>query len=44
MLTISLDGLWVLQVLTGVEVLAPEMGLLPHLPGVEPKRRRCNTR
>lgn len=38
MLTTTLDGLWVLQVLTGIEVLAPEMGLRPHLPSVEPKR------
>lgn len=39
MLTTSLDGLWVLQVLTGIEVLAPEMGLRPHLPSVEPKHQ-----
>ncbi|GBG41001.1 ESX secretion-associated protein EspG [Mycobacterium montefiorense] len=39
MLTTSLDGLWVLQVLTGIEVLAPEMGLRPHLPSVEPKHK-----
>ena len=38
MLTTTLDGLWALQVLTGIEVLAPEMGLRPHLPSVEPKR------
>ncbi|SOX56721.1 ESX secretion-associated protein EspG, partial [Mycobacterium ahvazicum] len=38
-LTTSLDGLWVLQVLTGIEVLAPEMGLRPHLPRVEPKHQ-----
>jgi EspG family len=37
-LTTTLDGLWALQVLTGIEVLAPEMGLRPHLPSVEPKR------
>ncbi|MCV7192919.1 ESX secretion-associated protein EspG [Mycolicibacterium brumae] len=35
MLTTTIDGLWVLQVLTGVEVLAPELGLRPHLPRVE---------
>jgi len=35
MLTTTLDGLWVLQVLTGLEVLAPELGLRPHLPSVE---------
>jgi hypothetical protein len=38
-LTTSLEGLWVLQVLTGIEVLAPEMGLRPHLPSVEPKHK-----
>lgn len=35
MLTTTLDGLWALQVLTGIEVLAPELGLRPHLPSVE---------
>lgn len=35
MLTTTLDGLWVLQVLSGTEVLAPELGLRPHLPRVE---------
>lgn len=35
MLTTSLDGLWALQVLSGIEVLAPELGLRPHLPRVE---------
>lgn len=35
MLTTTLDGLWLLQVLTGIEVLAPELGLRPHLPSVE---------
>jgi hypothetical protein len=34
-LTTTLDGLWVLQVLTGIEVVAPELGLRPHLPSVE---------
>ncbi|OBI53685.1 secretion protein EspG [Mycobacterium kyorinense] len=38
MLTTTLDGLWVLQVLTGVEVIAPELGLRPHLPSVEPRQ------
>jgi hypothetical protein len=33
-----LDGLWALQVLSGIEVLAPELGLRPHLPSVEPKQ------
>lgn len=37
MLTTTLDGLWVLQVLTGIEVIAPELGLRPHLPSVESK-------
>jgi hypothetical protein len=37
-LTTTLDGLWALQVLTGIEVLAPELGLRPHLPSVEPKQ------
>jgi len=36
-LTTTVNGLWVLQVLTGIEVLAPELGLRPHLPSVEPK-------
>lgn len=38
MLTTTVDGLWVLQVLAGIEVVAPELGLRPHLPSVEPKR------
>lgn len=38
MLTTTVDGLWVLQVLTGIETVAPELGLRPHLPSVEPKR------
>lgn len=38
MLTTTVDGLWVLQVLTGIEVLAPELGLRPILPRVEPTR------
>jgi hypothetical protein len=37
-LTTTVDGLWVLQVLTGIEVVAPELGLRPHLPSVESKR------
>jgi hypothetical protein len=37
-LTTTLDGLWALQVLSGIEVLAPELGLRPHLPSVEPKQ------
>jgi hypothetical protein len=35
MLTTTLDGLWALQALAGIEVLAPELGLRPHLPSVE---------
>lgn len=35
MLTTSVDGLWALQVLTGIETLAPELGLRPILPSVE---------
>ena len=35
MLTTTVDGLWVLQVLSGIEVVAPEIGLRPHLPSVE---------
>lgn len=35
MLTTTIDGLWVLQVLSGTEVLAPELGLRPYLPSVE---------
>lgn len=37
MLTTTVDGLWVLQVLTGIETVAPELGLRPHLPSVEHK-------
>lgn len=37
MLTTTVDGLWALQVLTGIETIAPELGLRPHLPSVEPK-------
>ena len=38
MLTTTLDGIWVLQVLAGIEVLAPEVGLRPHLPRAETTR------
>ena len=34
-LTTTLDGLWVFQVLSGIEVVAPEVGLRPHLPSTE---------
>ncbi|BCO33607.1 ESX secretion-associated protein EspG [Mycobacterium heckeshornense] len=35
MLTTTVDGLWVLQVLTGIEMVAPELALRPILPSVE---------
>lgn len=35
MLTTTIDGLWVLQVLAGIEVVAPELGLRPMMPRVE---------
>lgn len=35
MLTTTVDGLWALQVLSGIEVVAPELGLRPHLPSAE---------
>jgi hypothetical protein len=38
MLTTTIDGLWVLQVLSRIEVLAPELGLRPYLPSVETAR------
>ncbi|CAJ1578406.1 ESX secretion-associated protein EspG [[Mycobacterium] wendilense] len=38
MLTTTVDGLLVLQVISGIEVLAPELGLRPHLPSVETKQ------
>jgi len=34
-LTTTVDGLWVLQVLTGIEVVAPELALRPILPRFE---------
>jgi hypothetical protein len=34
-LTTTVDGLWALQVLSGIEVVAPELGLRPVLPSVE---------
>ncbi len=37
MLTTTLDGLWALQVLSGIESVAPELGLRPILPSAEPK-------
>ncbi len=38
MLTTTIDGLWVLQVLSGIEVLAPELALRPHIPSVESRQ------
>ena len=35
MLITTVDGLWVLQVLTGAEIVAPELGLRPVLPSLE---------
>jgi len=35
MLTTTIDGLWVLQILAGIEVIAPELGLRPILPSFE---------
>src|ERR1700744_6126739 len=35
MLTTTLDGLWVVPGLAGIEVLAPELGLRPILPSLE---------
>ncbi len=37
LLTTTLDGLWVLQVLSGIESLAAELGLRPILPSAETK-------
>jgi hypothetical protein len=34
-LTTTIDGIWVLQVLSGIEALAPELGLRPILPSLE---------
>lgn len=35
MLTTTVDGLWVLQVLCGIETVGAELGLRPHLPSIE---------
>ena len=42
MLTTTLDGLWVLQVLSGIESLATELGLRPVLPSVESRASALN--
>lgn len=39
MLTTSLDGLWVLQAVTGIETLCPELGLRPLLPRLDTAER-----
>lgn len=39
MLTTSLDGLWVLQAITGIETLCPELGLRPLLPRLDTAER-----
>lgn len=39
MLTTTVDGLWALQVLTGIEAIAPELGLRPILPSVESRQQ-----
>lgn len=35
MLTTSVDGLWVLQAVSGIEMLCPELGLRPLVPKLE---------
>jgi hypothetical protein len=37
-LTTTIDGLWVLQVLTGIEVVAPELALRSILPSAETRQ------
>ncbi len=39
MLTTTLDGLWVLQAVTGVEQTCPELGLRPLLPRLDTPER-----
>jgi hypothetical protein len=39
MLTTTLDGLWVLQAVTGIETLCPELGLRPLLPRLDTAER-----
>lgn len=39
MLTTTLDGLWVLQAVTGIEQLCPELGLRPLLPRLDTAER-----
>ncbi|OBH55869.1 secretion protein EspG [Mycobacterium colombiense] len=43
MLTTTVDGLWVLQAITGVEQTCPELGLRPMLPRLDtPERARSH--
>lgn len=39
MLTTTVDGLWVLQAVTGVEQTCPELGLRPLLPRLDTAER-----
>ena len=39
MLTTTVDGLWVLQAVTGVEQTCPELGLRPLLPRLDTRER-----
>ncbi|ORV53241.1 secretion protein EspG [Mycolicibacter engbaekii] len=39
MLTTTVDGLWVLQAVTGIESLCPELGLRPLLPRLDTPER-----
>ncbi|WP_046315040.1 ESX secretion-associated protein EspG [Mycobacterium sp. UM_Kg1] len=39
MLTTTVDGLWVLQAVTGIELLCPELGLRPLLPRLDTLER-----
>ncbi|HEX5256456.1 MAG TPA: ESX secretion-associated protein EspG [Mycobacterium sp.] len=42
MLTTTVDGLWVLQTVTGVEQTCPELGLRPMLPRLDTPERARN--
>ena len=39
MLTTTVDGLWVLQAVTGIEQTCPELGLRPLLPRIDTRER-----
>lgn len=43
MLTTTVDGLWVLQAITGVEQTCPELGLRPMLPRLDTPNARWAT-